>query len=93
MAIKRRIKISATRIRRQRVTAPGIRVFCLHCAQEVETWTASQAAEVLEVSAAALQHFIAEGQVHAIATVSGSLRICRVSLFPQSPAITIGDKR
>ena len=86
MTVKRRIKITATQIRRQRIHSLGIRVFCPSCAQEVETLGAGAAAEVLEVSAAALASLIAAGQVHAMETVSGSRRICQDSLFIQRRA-------
>ena len=83
MTVKRRLKISVTRICRQRIHAPGIRVFCPHCAREVETLSVAQAAEVLETDTHTLQQFIIGNRVHAIQPVRGSLRVCRDSLFPQ----------
>ncbi len=77
----RRLKITATKRRLVRYQQPALRAFCPVCAREVETLSATQAAEVLEVAAPRLEQFIAEGLAHAIATVSGSLRICQNSLF------------
>lgn len=77
----RRLKITATKRRLARYRQPAIRAFCPVCAREVETLSGAQAAEVLEATAPQLDQFIAEGLAHAIATVSGSLRICRNSLF------------
>lgn len=83
MTIKRRLKISVTRIRRQRLEPAGLRAFCPRCAREVETLALSHAAEVLEVAADTLHNLLVAGHLHAIETVSGSLRVCRPSLFPQ----------
>jgi ribosomal protein S20 len=77
----RRLKITATRRRLTRYRQPAFRAFCPVCAREVETLSAAQAAEVLEVAAPQLDQLIAEGLVHAMATVSGSLWVCKNSLF------------
>lgn len=84
MTVTRRLKITTTRIRRLRVQVPGLRAFCPHCAREVETYSEAQAAEVLATDTHNLHQFITGNRVHALPTVSGSLRICRASLFPQS---------
>jgi len=54
---------------------------CLACEREVELLTKAQAAELLDVGAPVLDLFISAGQVHAIKTISGNLRICKDSLF------------
>lgn len=77
----RLVRITATRRRILRFAPPAIRAFCPGCARNVETLPQMQAAEALEVNASALDDLIAAGLVHAIPTVSGSLRICRDSLF------------
>jgi ribosomal protein S20 len=83
----RRLKITATRRRLARYRQPAIHAFCPACAREVETLSAAQAAEALEVAAPRLDQLIAEGLVHAIATVSGSLRICQNSLYQVPQAV------
>jgi ribosomal protein S20 len=77
----RRLKITAIKRRLARYRQPALRAFCPVCAREVETLSATQAAEVLEVAAPQLDQLIAEGLVHAMATVSGSLWVCKNSLF------------
>ena len=46
--------------------------------------TRAQAAGVLEIDARALNQLVAEGQIHAMLTVTGSLRVCKDSLFASS---------
>jgi hypothetical protein len=83
MKLTRRLKITITQHRVVKLSPVFLRAFCPVCAREVETLSAAHAAEVLEVGAPWLDQSIAEGRVHAIATVSASLRICRDSLFPR----------
>jgi hypothetical protein len=77
----RRVKLTTIRRRRLRLEPPAIRAHCPACGREVETLTAAQAAEVLEIDAPLPSHFIAAGRVHVMRTVSGSLRVCQDSLF------------
>ena len=77
----RRITITTTHRRILRVRPALIYAPCPICCREVETFAQSQAADVLEVSRQALDGLSAAGLIHAIRTVSGSLRICRDSLF------------
>jgi predicted site-specific integrase-resolvase len=79
----RQIKITAIRHRLLRLRSSAVSAHCAVCGREVETLAAAQAAEVLEVETDRLNLFIADGRVHAIGTVSGSLRICKDSLFPR----------
>lgn len=75
----RRITITTTRrlyLRPLFVWAP-----CPVCRREVETLAQAQAAEVLEISPPMLDGLLVTGRVHAIPMVSGSVRICRNSLF------------
>ncbi len=76
-----RIKITTTYHRIPRVRPALVCAHCSMCGREVETLAQSQAADVLEISRQALNDLIAAGQVHALPAVSGSLRICRDSLF------------
>ena len=45
--------------------------------------TAGEAAAVLEVDDCTLDRLIAAGEVHALQTVSGNLRVCKDSLFAE----------
>lgn len=76
-----RIKITTTHRRILRFQPALVCAHCSWCGREVETLAQSQAADVLEISRQALDGLIAAGLVHAISTVSGSLRICCDSLF------------
>jgi hypothetical protein len=84
--MKQRLRVKVTRIQRQRTSVPALTRLapCEVCRREVETLTTLQAAEILEVEDQVLNAFIYAGQVHAIETVSGSLRICKDSLFVNS---------
>jgi hypothetical protein len=79
---KVKVRITAVRRRTMRVAAGAVlRAPCPACGREVEMLTRSQASEILEVGEQELNEFIAARRVHAIQTVSGSLRICKDSLF------------
>jgi predicted site-specific integrase-resolvase len=43
--------------------------------------TSAQAASVLEVDTGAVKQLLADGQIHAVQTVSGHIRVCKDSLF------------
>lgn len=79
----RRIKVTSTRRRSAQFSLVAVRAYCPACAREVETLSQAMAAEVLEVDSPALDGLLAAGLLHAIHTVSGSLRVCRDSLFPK----------
>ncbi|MGI8733736.1 MAG: hypothetical protein ACR2LM_10605 [Pyrinomonadaceae bacterium] len=81
MEQKLKVRITAVRRRTIRLMAGVPRARCATCEREVEALTRSQAREILEVGDQELGGFIAAGHVHSIPTVSGSLRICRESLF------------
>jgi hypothetical protein len=81
MKRKRTVKITTTRRLKLDHAQIVIRAHCQVCGREVETLNAAGAAAVLEVNAQTLSHLIAEGRVHAIQSVSGSLRICKDSFF------------
>lgn len=75
-----------------RAPATAIRARCSACKREVETLTTTQAAMALEVSERTLTGLVAEGRVHAIPTVSGSVRVCKDSLFVNEPSSVEGTK-
>ena len=90
--MKQRLRVKVTRVRCQRISMPAVtlRALCQACEREVETLNRFQAAEILEVEDQVLNALILAGQVHAFETVSGSLLICKDSLFakrPVSPAL------
>lgn len=78
-----RITITTTHRRtlRTRPVCAPVCARCPICGREVETLALSQAADVLAVSRSALNVLLAAGLIHALPTASGSLRICRDSLF------------
>ena len=43
--------------------------------------TTVQAASVLEIGTGAVKQLLADGQIHAVQTVSGHIRVCKDSLF------------
>ncbi len=77
----RRLIITTTRRRILRLRPLLVCARCPVCGREVETLAQAQAAEALEISLLRLDALLAEGRLHAIPTVSGSVRICRDSLF------------
>ncbi len=76
----RRVKIT-TKYKRTLRAPPLIRAHCPICEREVETLTAAQAADVLEIDNQMLDKLITAGRVHSVHTISGSLRICKDSLL------------
>lgn len=82
MTHTRQLKITTIRRRLLRLQSAAVCAHCPVCEREVATLAAAEAAGILEVEAETLSRLIAAGQVHAIETVSGSLRICQNSLFP-----------
>lgn len=81
--LKRRVKLRIRTASRQSLTAGGqhLRVFCAACGQAVETLSRAEACEILEIVDERLAMLISSGRVHAIVTVSGSVRVCKDSLF------------
>lgn len=76
-----RLKITTIRRRLVRVRVMALRARCPVCQREVDTLTPLQTAEVLAVSQPALDGLIANGLIHTMRTVSGSLLICKDSLL------------
>jgi len=81
--MKKRLKMKITTVREQTINLPDavVHAHCPVCNQEVEMLTPGHAAEILQVSAEALDHLIAAGQAHTIETISGSRLICKDSLL------------
>jgi hypothetical protein len=78
---KVRLKISAASRQIVKLSGQSFSAQCAACGREVETLTRSQAGEILEIGEQGLAELIAAGRIHAIQTASGSLRICKESLF------------
>ena len=81
--VKRTVKLKITSTSRKTMTVLGQRLSarCPLCEREVEILSGAQAAGVLEVDCQTFDHLLAGGQIHAIPTVSGSIRVCKDSLF------------
>ena len=84
----RRIKITTTHRRTMRLLPPAVRAFCPVCACEVETLSAPEAAARLGVELDTFNRLLAAGQLHTMATASGSLRVCPAPL----PVPTVVEK-
>jgi hypothetical protein len=82
MKRSRKLKITTTHSRVLSTQSISIRAHCTACDREVETLTVAHSASILEVDPTTLTQLISDGLVHAIPTVTGSLLICRDSLFP-----------
>ncbi|MEW6130206.1 MAG: hypothetical protein AB1757_24435 [Acidobacteriota bacterium] len=76
-----RLKVTTTRLQTMEFRAFRLMLHCPHCEHEVEMLTRAQAAGVLEVDVQTFNQLIAEGQIHAVQTVTGGLRVCKDSLF------------
>jgi hypothetical protein len=85
MKESRRLIITTTRRRILRLRPLLVCAPCPVCGREVETLAQAQAAEALEINQLMLDGLLAAGRIHAIPTVSGSVRICRDSLFVHCP--------
>jgi len=85
--MKQRLKVKVTRVQRQRASVPALTLhaLCQACQREVDTLPRFRAAEILEVEDQVLDALILAGHVHAFETVSGSLLICKDSLFAKRP--------
>lgn len=59
----------------------GLQARCPACEREVPLVTQADAAGILRVDAVTVNRFVAEGQVHAVQTISGSVWVCKDSLF------------
>ncbi|MEP7341245.1 MAG: hypothetical protein ABI977_26180 [Acidobacteriota bacterium] len=86
----RRLKITSIKRRIVRCQPLAVRANCPVCAREVNTLDTAQAAIVLDVSPTQFQLMLADATVHALPTVSGSLRICQDSLFQSRSSTSRG---
>lgn len=78
---KVRLKINIASRQTVRLSGQRLRAHCPACVRDVELFTESEAARILEVDAVALRRLVADGYVHIIQTVSGSREVCKDSLF------------
>jgi hypothetical protein len=81
--IRRRVKLKITTGSRQTFERQALilRLYCPICEHDVELLSSALAANVLEVGIGALKQLLADGQIHAVQTVSGHIRVCKDSLF------------
>ena len=81
--MKRKLKITVTKIHRQRLTIKPtfFRAVCPVCGQEVEMLSCAESIEILEIESPMLDALIAAGEVHTTETGSGNRRVCKKSLF------------
>jgi hypothetical protein len=79
----RSVKVKITQVRRSSIKAQGsvVRATCPTCQREVEMIATVEAIAILKVSELAFDDLLTGGVVHAIQTVSGSLWVCKDSLF------------
>ena len=77
----RRITVTTTKSRILRYQPQALSVFCPDCAREVEMLTSAQVAGILEIDGQTFDRLVSSGWVHTIQTVSGSVRVCKDSLF------------
>ncbi len=75
------MKITTVRRQSVKVFVEDLRGYCLRCAREVDILTLAQAAEMLSIDQAKLEVLISRGVVHGIQTVSGSVAVCKESLW------------
>jgi hypothetical protein len=85
--MERSLKVTIKKVRRRSIRVPlfVVRAQCPICGQYVEAVTLAEAGAVLEVDVLTVNQLVADGQVHALNTASGGLRVCKDSLFVQSP--------
>lgn len=81
--MKRKLKLTITKIRRETLAEKRVifQIFCPVCQCEVETITVAESIEILEIDKPMFDGLISTGKLHQISTASGSLRICKNSLF------------
>ena len=77
----RRLTITVTHRRTLHLPELPVRAHCPVCGRVVTTLDVTQAAVVLAVTPAQFEGLLAAAALHALPTVSGSVRICQDSLF------------
>ncbi len=81
--MKRKLKLTVTKIYRQTVTEKiiNLRAFCPICRFETEMLSLTESAVFLGNEDRMIEGLIALGEVHAVHLTSGSLHVCKNSLF------------
>lgn len=79
--MKRKLKLTVTKIRRP---ISNFRVFCPACGIETEMLTAGECVGFLKIEDREFNDLITARAIHAFETVTGSLRVCKNSLFRRS---------
>ncbi|HKZ02977.1 MAG TPA: hypothetical protein VJ180_12095 [Pyrinomonadaceae bacterium] len=83
--MKRRRKVTITKVRRQTMTVTSTRVpvWCPWCQREVETLSEADAAMMLQITGRMLDSAVTSGRIHLMEAGSGSPRVCRDSLLAE----------
>lgn len=81
--MKRRRKVTITKVRRQTMTVMTERlpVWCPFCQREVETLSKADAETMLQMAGRMLDGAVESGRIHLIEARSGFDRVCKASLF------------
>jgi hypothetical protein len=82
--VRRRVTVTAVRRTVMRADGggePSARVPCPVCRRDVEAVTPAEACRLLRTDTRRLQELVCLGFVHAIATASGAVWICKESVF------------
>jgi hypothetical protein len=79
--LKRKLKLTVTKIRRQKYEPNGFRAICPVCFDETEFVSADEAAFVWGIGRKELSELIGRGDIHIVRITGGSFRLCRSSLF------------
>lgn len=84
--MKRRHKVTITKLRRQTVsvTTTRVPVWCPFCKREVETVSEADAAMMLQIAGRMLEGAVKSGRIHLIEAGSGSPSVCKDSLLAAS---------
>lgn len=76
--MKRKLKLTITKIRRR---SNNLSVFCPACGIETEMLTAVECVGFLKIEDREFKDLINIGAIHSFETVTGSLCVCKNSLF------------
>ena len=79
--MKRRLKLTMTKVRRQTVVSTQTQQFCSACGSVAETLSPEEAAEALNVSVLRLCELLAIGEIHIEPVADGTLAVCKRQAF------------
>ncbi|MBD0314809.1 MAG: hypothetical protein ICV86_18805 [Microcoleus sp. T3-bin5] len=81
--MKRKIKLTVTKLRQRRETifAQPLSAYCRICRNETETLTTVDAGSFLETDVDSILVLIGTRKIHGFFTVNDNFRVCKNSLF------------